>query len=300
MEDARSNWHRVVEFRARTSAINFSAVSLAEDEERRGGVGGFADQHSAIPRRSRLLAGRLHRVVYDSRDQSAKPARLFTERVISPPAPPLITSAADALAVVLNERGRVDVDHIAELLHRDHEDVVAELGSAIFRDPSDGSWQTADAYLSGPVRDRLKVAEAAAALDPAFERNVTALQGVQPADLQPSDITRTRRTLDSRPTISRLRQGDDGSRNLDPPHAGFGFVDRGGPPLGWMAAGTWNGARIAAIAGEHSPCVNWHPANLRHLLGRDSDRRCSTSSIRRRPTKLQRSRTPSIVDLVRA
>ncbi|RWJ54588.1 MAG: hypothetical protein EOR33_34365, partial [Mesorhizobium sp.] len=54
---------------------------------------------------------------------------------------------------------------------------------------ADGSWQTADAYLSGPVRDRLKVAEAAAALDPAYERNVTALVGVQPADLRPSDIT---------------------------------------------------------------------------------------------------------------
>jgi N12 class adenine-specific DNA methylase len=39
--------------------------------------------------------------------------------VIAPPAPPVITSAADALAVVLNERGRVDLDHIAELLHRD-------------------------------------------------------------------------------------------------------------------------------------------------------------------------------------
>ena len=68
---------------------------------------------------------------------------------------------ADALAVVLNERGRVDLDHIAELLHREYEDVVAELGSAIFRDPADGSWQTADAYLSGPVRDKLAIAEAA-------------------------------------------------------------------------------------------------------------------------------------------
>lgn len=47
----------------------------------------------------------------------------------------------------------------------------------------------ADAYLSGPVRDKLKVAEAAAALDPVYNRNVTALAGVQPVDLRPSDIT---------------------------------------------------------------------------------------------------------------
>ncbi|RWB94704.1 MULTISPECIES: N-6 DNA methylase [unclassified Mesorhizobium] len=126
---------------------------------------------------------------YDLESDTAKPGPIFTERVIAPPAPPVITSAADALAVVLNERGHVDPDHIAELLHRDVDDVIAELGSAIFRDPADGSWQTADAYLSGPVRDSLKAAGAAAALDPAYERNVTALREVQPADLSPSDIT---------------------------------------------------------------------------------------------------------------
>jgi N12 class adenine-specific DNA methylase len=115
--------------------------------------------------------------------------KALTERVIAPPAAPVISCAADALAVVLNERGHVDTEHIAELLHRECDDVVAELGSAIFRDPADGSWQTADSYLSGRVRDKLKEAEAAAALDPPYERNVTALQAVQPADLRPSDIT---------------------------------------------------------------------------------------------------------------
>jgi hypothetical protein len=56
---------------------------------------------------------------YDLETDTARPGPIFTERVIAPPAPPVITSAADALAVVLNERGRVDLDHIAELLHRD-------------------------------------------------------------------------------------------------------------------------------------------------------------------------------------
>ncbi|MCP1758666.1 adenine-specific DNA methylase [Bradyrhizobium elkanii] len=114
----------------------------------------------------------------DLESDTAKPGPIFTERVIAPPAPPVITSATDALAVVLNERGLVDPDHIAELVHRDADDVIAELGSAIFHDPSGGSWQTADAYLSGAVRDKLKVAEAAAALDPAYARNVTALREV--------------------------------------------------------------------------------------------------------------------------
>jgi len=126
---------------------------------------------------------------YDLDTDTARPGPIFTERVIAPPSAPIINSPADALAVVLNERGHVDVDHIAELLHVDPEIVIADLGAAIFRDPETGAWQTDDAYLSGQVRDKLKAAEAAAALDPAFERNVRALVGVQPADLGPSDIT---------------------------------------------------------------------------------------------------------------
>ncbi len=126
---------------------------------------------------------------YDLETDTARPGPIFTERVIAPPSAPIITSAADALAVVLNERGHVDIDHIAELLHADADAVIAELGDAIFHDPETGSWQTADAYLSGQVRDKLKGAQAAAALDPAFERNVRALVDVQPSDLGPSDIT---------------------------------------------------------------------------------------------------------------
>lgn len=169
--------------------INFTTVSMTEDEEtgevrethRRPNLQPFLDDPDC------WLVASIED--YDLETNTAKPGAIFTQRVISPPAAPVITSAADALAVVLNERGRVDIDHIAELLHRDRDDVVAELGSAIFRDPAAGSWQTADAYLSGAVRDKLKAAEAAAALDPDYERNVTALQRVQPADLNPSDIT---------------------------------------------------------------------------------------------------------------
>ena len=51
------------------------------------------------------------------------------------------------------------------------------------------TWETADAYLSGPVRTKLAGAEAAAALDPQYERNLAALREVQPWDIRPSDIT---------------------------------------------------------------------------------------------------------------
>ncbi|MBY5717045.1 DEAD/DEAH box helicase family protein [Rhizobium leguminosarum] len=169
--------------------INHTTVSISDDEEsgeirethRRPNLQPFLDDPDC------WLVASIED--YDLETDTAKPGPIFTERVISPPASPVITSAADALAVVLNERGRVDPEHIAELLHRDPDAVIDELGDAIFRDPADGSWQTSDAYLSGPVRTKLIVAEAAAALDPAFERNVRALQDVQPADLRPSDIT---------------------------------------------------------------------------------------------------------------
>ncbi|RUU25162.1 lactate dehydrogenase, partial [Mesorhizobium sp. M6A.T.Ce.TU.016.01.1.1] len=169
--------------------INFTTVSVSEDAEtgevrethRRPNLQPFLDDPDC------WLVASIED--YDLETNTARPGPIFTERVIAPPAAPVITSASDALAVALNERGHVDIDHIAELLHEDVDDVIGELGDAIYRDPETGSWQTADAYLSGQVRDKLKVAEAAAALDFAYERNVTALQGVQPADLRPSDIT---------------------------------------------------------------------------------------------------------------
>jgi len=169
--------------------INHTTVSISEDDEtgeirethRRPNIQPFVDDPDC------WLVASIEN--YDLDTDTAKPGPVFTDRVIAPPAPPVITSAADALAVVLNERGRVDLEHIAEFLHQDVAGVIAELGDAIFQDPADGAWQTADAYLSGPVRDKLKAAEAAAVLDPVFERNVRALVAVQPADLGPSEIT---------------------------------------------------------------------------------------------------------------
>ncbi|MBP1847542.1 N12 class adenine-specific DNA methylase/adenine-specific DNA methylase [Rhizobium petrolearium] len=169
--------------------INHTTVSISEDTET-GEVCETHRQPNLQPFRDDPDCWLVASIEdYDLETDTARPGPIFSERVISPPAVPVITCAADALALVLNERGRVDIDHIAELLHRDPDAVIAELGDAIFRDPTDGSWQTSDAYLSGPVRTKLAAAEAAAALDPAYLRNVRALQEVQPADLRPSDIT---------------------------------------------------------------------------------------------------------------
>jgi N12 class adenine-specific DNA methylase len=130
---------------------------------------------------------------YDLETGTAKKGPVFSERVIHPPAEPVIVTAADALAVTLAEVGHPDMDRIAELIGRPRDDAAAELGEAVFLDPdgADGvhAWRTADAYLSGAVRGKLARAEAAAARDLRYVRNVEALRRVQPKDLAPSDIT---------------------------------------------------------------------------------------------------------------
>ena len=231
--------------------INFTTVSMTEDDEtgevrethRRPNLQPFLDDPDC------WLVASIED--YDLETNTAKPGPIFTERVIAPPAAPVITSAADSLAVVLNERGHLDLDHIAELLHRECADVVAELGSAIFRDPTDSSWQTADAYLSGPVRDKLKTAEAAAALDAEYERNVTALQGVQPADLSPSDITARLGApwIPAADVVAFVKEtmGADIKIHHMPELASWTVEAR---QLGWMAAGTSEWGTDRRHAGE--------------------------------------------------
>ncbi|MBY6240483.1 DEAD/DEAH box helicase family protein [Methylosinus sp. Sm6] len=131
---------------------------------------------------------------YDVETGVAKKGPIFSERVLHPPATPTIESAADALAVTLHELGHVDIDRIAELLGRSRDEALAELGDRVFLDPQttiEGfeSWQTADAYLSGPVRTKLAAAIIAAERDARYRRNVEALGPVQPEDLKPSDIS---------------------------------------------------------------------------------------------------------------
>ena len=67
--------------------------------------------------------------------------------------------------------------------------MIDELGEAIFRDPENGSWLTADAYLSGAGALQARRRTRGRRARPAFARNVAALERVQPPDLRPSDIT---------------------------------------------------------------------------------------------------------------
>jgi len=110
------------------------------------------------------------------------------DRTIKKPEPPQIHTAADALAVSLNEKGKLDITHIASLIGQSASDIFEQLGDLVYDTPDHGI-QLADEYLSGNVVQKLEEAKAAAAIDPKYERNVKALIDAQPQPLTAKDIT---------------------------------------------------------------------------------------------------------------
>ncbi|AGG89040.1 SNF2-related protein [Rhodanobacter denitrificans] len=117
----------------------------------------------------------------------ATKAPILRERVLHPAVEPNPSTAADALAASLNRCGRIDLAWMAGTLGIPAAQVIAELGDRVFRTP-EGEWQEANKYLSGNVKAALAAARKAAASDPTMDRNVKALEAVQPADLSPADI----------------------------------------------------------------------------------------------------------------
>ena len=99
-----------------------------------------------------------------------------------------VDTASEALAVSLGERARVDLAYMSELTGKSEEEVAKELAGVIFQNPVTEKWETADEYLSGNVREKLATARVFAENRPEFAINVTALEGVQPKELDASEI----------------------------------------------------------------------------------------------------------------
>jgi N12 class adenine-specific DNA methylase len=117
--------------------------------------------------------------------KAAKAAIMKRDVVGRTPAVTHVASAEEGLLVVLNQRGTVDLEYIAGLYGKPEAEVIAELGDLVYQDPESKAWQTADEYLSGNVREKLKTANAAGT---SFARNAEALALVQPEDVLPGDI----------------------------------------------------------------------------------------------------------------
>ncbi|RGB86826.1 N-domain protein, SNF2 family [Faecalibacterium prausnitzii] len=133
----------------------------------------------------------------DENKQLKSKADMFTKRTIRPER--IVThvdTPSEALAVSIGEHGKVDLPYMEELLGTpgDYERITIELSGVIFKDPAadaddpEAGWQTADEYLSGNVRDKLRMAQLAVESHPEFKVNVDALTKAQPKDLEASEI----------------------------------------------------------------------------------------------------------------
>lgn len=123
-------------------------------------------------------------------------ADMFTKRTIKPERKVnSVDTPSEALAISIGEHGKVDLPYMAELLGTpgEYDSIKTELQGVIFKDPMApddpvSGWQTADEYLSGDVRSKLRIAQMAAQKDSSFEINVQALEKAQPKDLDASEI----------------------------------------------------------------------------------------------------------------
>ena len=127
--------------------------------------------------------------ILDEDRKLKRKADIFSKRTIRRRKPVTqVDTASEALAVSIGERAKVDLPFMARLTGKAEDEIVADLQGVIFLDPLKQTWQTADEYLSGNVRAKLRVAQTAAESDPSFAVNVEALQAAQPKDLDAPEI----------------------------------------------------------------------------------------------------------------
>ena len=117
-------------------------------------------------------------------------ADMFTKRTIK--AHEVVTSvdtASEALALSISEKACVDMEYMSQLTGKDEDTLASELRGVIFRNPENKQWETADEYLSGNVREKLRIAQSAQNLfEGDYADNVEALKAAQPKDLDASEI----------------------------------------------------------------------------------------------------------------
>lgn len=125
--------------------------------------------------------------VLDENGALVRKADMFSKRTIRQQEP--VTScdtAADALAVSLSEKAKVDLQYMGKLTGKTEEQLTEDLAGIIFFNPSSEQYETADEYLSGDVRWKLRLLKEID--NPKYAANMEALEKVQPNDLTASEI----------------------------------------------------------------------------------------------------------------
>ncbi|WP_417033308.1 LPD25 domain-containing protein [Clostridioides difficile] len=130
--------------------------------------------------------------VLDDEGKFKRKADMFSKRTIKPHREvTFVETAGEALALSIGEKARVDLEYMARLTCRSEEEIIKELQGVIFKVPfsEPARYVTADEYLSGNVREKLKTAGIAAKAYPELAVNVAALEKVIPKDLPASEIS---------------------------------------------------------------------------------------------------------------
>ena len=183
------------------------AATDGEIQEKQGELNRLYDAFNA---QYGLISQRANRLAFDQDDgyyllcalevldedgNLERKADFFTKRTIKPhEAVTSVDTASEALAISIAEKACVDMDYMSALAGKTKDEIAADLKGVIFQVPGqteqDGSphYVTADEYLSGNVRRKLREAQQAVEQDPAFAVNVEALTAVQPKDLDASEI----------------------------------------------------------------------------------------------------------------
>lgn len=127
--------------------------------------------------------------ILDENKQFIKKADMFTKRTIKPhKVVSKVNNSVDALILSISEKARVDIEYMKKLTGKSEELLVKELEGSIYKDPISEEYLTADEYLSGNVREKLKTAQRFAESNPEYENNIKALEQVKIKDLSASEI----------------------------------------------------------------------------------------------------------------
>lgn len=127
---------------------------------------------------------------FDSEKNYKGKSDIFSKRTIQPhKAVDKVDTASDALAVSISEKAKIDLEYMSQLYGKSVDDIIDELKGVIFNVPGTDVYQTADEYLSGNVREKLRTALSYSYDKPEqYDSNITALKAVQPVDLTATEI----------------------------------------------------------------------------------------------------------------
>ena len=127
--------------------------------------------------------------ILDEEGKLQAKADIFTKRTIRRArAVTSVDTASEALAVSIGEKAKIDLPFMAELSGISEEEITEELAGVIFKNPLTDAWEMSDEYLSGNVREKLKISREFAENHPEYAVNVQCLERVQPKDLDASEI----------------------------------------------------------------------------------------------------------------